>query len=223
MKQSPPLGYPAVFILLASLMIFYAFSIRQWILLYPATSFGLVAAAYLTNSARIFGKGKDGRIGIGHKISLFPYLVFTWLTWRLLNTFRSENVWDMVSPDLYIGRRTRVIPAGVRSVVDMACEFEEYKNVVRDYYYLSLPILDACPPGIAGFNEALEKISRLPKPIYIHCAEGHGRTGTVAAALLIHEKIAPGPGEALALIRAARPGVRLGKSQYESLKNLAPD
>ena len=210
--------YSIVFTLIAALLVFYGINYHQWILLYPAISFGLVSIAYLTDSVGIFGKRKNGRINLLNKIALFPYLAYVLLIWHLVNIFRRERTHDRISPDLFIGRRTRIIPDTVKSIVDLTCEFEEYDDLLKGHHYLSVPILDGCPPDKVHFSEVLHKIANMPKPIYIHCAEGHGRTGTVAAALLLYEKTVQGPDEAMALIQSARPKARLGKSQYDYLR-----
>lgn len=201
-------------------LVFYAFNDRQWFLFYPALSFGLVSFAYLTNSVRIFGKRKDGNIGIISKIVLFPYLVYAWLIWHVVDILRREHTYDRLTPDLFIGRRTRNVPDTVKSVVDLTCEFEEYDNLVKEKSYFSFPILDACPPHKIDFKEVLNKIAGLPKPVYIHCAEGHGRTGAVAAALLLYEGTVQGLDEAINLIQSVRSKAILGKSQYEYLRGL---
>lgn len=212
--------YFLIFIMLTSLLVFYAFNDHQWFLFYPALSFGLVSFAYLTNSVRIFGKRKDGKIGIISKIVLFPYLVYAWLIWHVVDILRREQTYDRLTPDLFIGRRTRDVPDNVRSVVDLTCEFEEYDNLVKEKSYFSFPILDACPPHKIDFKEVLDTIAGLPKPIYIHCAEGHGRTGTVAAGLLLYEQNAKTTDEAINLIYSVRPKAKLGKSQYEYLQGV---
>lgn len=212
--------YFFVFIVLASLLVFYAWNDHQWLLLYPALSLGLVSFAYLNNSVRMFGKKRDGNISIINKIVLLPYLVYAWLIWHVVNILRSEHTYDRLTPDLFIGRRTKNVPDTVKSVVDLTCEFEEYNNIVKEKNYFSFPILDACSPHKIVFKEILNIIERLPKPVYIHCAEGHGRTGTVAAALLLYEGIVQGLDEAINLIQSVRPKARLGKPQHEYLRDM---
>src|SRR5947207_1355977 len=71
-------------------------------------------------------------------------------------------------------------------VVDLTSEFADPRAVrmARDSY-LCVPTLDACAPDATAAREALERIDASDKPVYIHCAQGHGRTGSFAAALLI--------------------------------------
>jgi protein-tyrosine phosphatase len=58
--------------------------------------------------------------------------------------------------------------------------------------------------------------------IYIHCAQGHGRTGMFAAAVLLSSGQAATPEEALRLVTSARPGVRLSGDQWLTLRAAAP-
>jgi len=214
------MSYSIVFFLITSLLVFHAWSSRQWLLLYPAISFGFVSFAYLTNSAQIFGKKANGKLGVINKMALLPYLAYVWLTWHMINIIRRERAYDRLTPDLIIGRRTRLVPDTVQSVVDLTCEFEEYDDVLEKRVYFSFPILDGCPPNPIDFWQVVDRIANLPCPIYVHCAEGHGRTCTIAAALLLHRKCAEGLKEALYLIQSVRPQAKLGKSQSDFLKTI---
>lgn len=55
------------------------------------------------------------------------------------------------------------------------------------------------------------------RDVYVHCAHGHGRSATVLAAVLINEGKAADADEAVALMRRARPKVRLNKKQARAL------
>nr|WP_264185419.1 dual specificity protein phosphatase family protein [Roseicella aerolata] len=73
-----------------------------------------------------------------------------------------------------------------------------------------LPIPDMRPPGVAaraawpGIAAALRSVWAAGGHVAVHCAAGLGRSGTVAACLLLEAGIAPG--QAIAMVRAARPG-----------------
>ncbi|TWU44827.1 hypothetical protein Poly51_58930 [Rubripirellula tenax] len=60
----------------------------------------------------------------------------------------------------------------------------------------------------------------MPKPVLIHCAQGHGRTGLVAAAVLIVSGEAQTAADAIAIIQAVRPGVELNKAQRMILEQI---
>jgi len=49
--------------------------------------------------------------------------------------------------------------------------------------------------------------------MYIHCAQGRGRSAAVAAALLIRKGLAADVDEAERMLRAARPSIRISPAQ----------
>ena len=76
------------------------------------------------------------------------------------------------------------------------------------WYYL--PIKDVCAPGYAfirkwkTFGPQLRQVLKDGGRILIHCRGGLGRTGTVAAQLLV--ELGMKPKEAISKVRKARPG-----------------
>ena len=80
-------------------------------------------------------------------------------------------------------------------------------------------------PGRARTADELNAcIDALPETgVYIHCAQGHGRTGFFACALLLRRGLAATAAEAEARVVAARPGVKLRQAQRAFLMSLAPE
>ena len=55
----------------------------------------------------------------------------------------------------------------------------------------------------------------------VHVAQvGHGRTGLFAAALLLHSGATNSIDECLAILKAARPGIRLNRAQRKCLERM---
>jgi protein-tyrosine phosphatase len=73
--------------------------------------------------------------------------------------------------------------------------------------------MDAGVPDGPRFRAAVETAAAFPGRVYVHCAQGHGRTGLFAAAVLLARGAAATPAEAVARVRAVRPGVRLKPAQ----------
>ena len=118
-------------------------------------------------------------------------------------------------PGLYIGRRPLPgeLPSDIKVVVDLTAEFPERKEVREASQYLCLPPLDASVPGDRQFQKLLESIMEAPSPAYLHCAEGHGRSGTLGAAILVLRGLAENVEDAVRLLRKSRPGIRLSNEQ----------
>lgn len=190
------------------------------LLLWPALSFTLVGIAYWARRARIFGKaGRTFRFA--PQLVLLPYLTLCSLLWHALRLLLRERAWQRVTPSLYIGRRllAHEFPGGIASVVDLTSELYA---AVPSYAvtYVSLPILDGTAPSVSELLHSVRTISQLPKPIYLHCAQGHGRTGLVAAALLLADGLVSTPEQALTKLKTVRPGLRLNHEQRRRLAEL---
>ncbi len=57
-------------------------------------------------------------------------------------------------------------------------------------------------------------------PGVIHCAQGHGRTGLVAAAVLVVFRRAQTVSEAIAMVQTVRPGIELNTMQRSILEQV---
>jgi len=187
-------------------------------LFWPGLSFSIVASGYFGLGPRVFGKRSDGTIAWYALVLLLPYFVYTWVVWRLVLLFSREDCYNRVSPELYLGRRALAheLPPEVATVVDLTSEFPEPKGVRTGREYICVPTLDACVPS--NFEALVERILDLSPPTYIHCAQGHGRSGTLVAALLMAKGTAKDADEAMSLVRTARPGVRLNARQEAFLQ-----
>lgn len=187
-------------------------------LFWPGLSFSIVAIGYFGLGPRVFGKRPDGTIAWYALVALFPYFVYTWVVWHLVRLLSGEDCYNRVSPELYLGRRALAheLPPEVTTVVDLTSEFPEPKGVRTGRHYICVPTLDA--DVSSNFEALVEKILDLSPPIYIHCAQGHGRSGTLVAALLMAKGTAKDADEAMSLVRTARPDVRLNARQKAFLQ-----
>jgi protein-tyrosine phosphatase len=124
---------------------------------------------------------------------------------------------------LYAGRRVLAseLPPGVALVIDLTAEFPEPRGVRTGRAYRSLPVLDAGLPDEAAFREAVKAAAACPGAVYVHCAQGRGRTGLFVAAVLLARGLATTSAEAVARVRACRPGVRLKPAQRRTLDRFA--
>ncbi len=181
-------------------------------------SFLVVACCYLGLGAGPFGKRKSGILHPVSVIVLLPYLLLTWVVWHGSRLFRRIAPYNTLREDIIIGRRLLPdeVPDGVDTILDLTCEFSEPAGVRSGRTYFALPVLDKGVPTSDALFEVLSEIrSSRQGYLYIHCAEGHGRTGTVAAVLLLSDGVATSPNNALGLIQQVRPTVRLSAKQRD--------
>jgi protein-tyrosine phosphatase len=196
-----------------------------WLLLWPALSFLLVAAAYAGLGPGVCGKRPDGGLACWAVLLLFPYLLLSWAVWHLQRLLSREAACNEVVPGLWVGRRplAHELPPGTDLVVDLTAEFPEPRAVVVGRSYVCLPTLDALAPPVGPMRKLVQQVAAWPGTVYIHCAVGHGRSALVAAAVLLARGLAAGPKEAQQLVRKARPGVSLNRPQRRLLELLVPE
>lgn len=213
--------YGIAFSVLGLLLAGWAIRLGGWhlLLLWPAASLCAVAIAYLGFGVSVFGKRADGTIHVISSIILLPYLAYVWATWHLLRLIVLEEAFHEISKNLTIGRRLlpSEFPGEVEAVVDLTCELCEPSHVRTSYAYYAFPMLDGVVPSaeaLAGLSRQLDEIKG---HIYIHCAQGHGRTGLVAAALLLQQDSAKDVAAAVALIVEKRPAIRFGRKHLACL------
>ncbi len=220
------MAYGVVFILLGAAMAVQGLMLGGWglLLLWPAVSFAAVGAGYLVVGPRVMGKRADGRLSVVAVVALLPFFLFTWGVWHAGRiTSRKRPAACEVAPGVWLGRRVGVkeMPGGVTIVVDLTAEFWEPAAVRAGRTYLCLPTLDATASDEPTFREAIDRVVAAPGSIYIHCAQGMGRSAAFAAAILIRKGAAADVDEAVALLAKARPGVRRSARQRDLVRRVA--
>jgi hypothetical protein len=193
------------------------------IILWGSLALGLVGLGYAGVGPRIFGKRSDGRMRPLNMLILAPYLLLLWFVWYLFRVLGSASPFNELVEGVIIGRRLfpHEYPEGIESVVDLTAEFPESSRVRQGRTYRAFPILDASPTTPAALEQIARTIMDLPGDIYIHCAEGYGRTGLVAASLLLVRGDARTADEAFARVRERRPRARMNASQRQALEGVA--
>ena len=200
---------------------------------HPATLLGLwftacaalVAHAYAENDPDAFGKGADGRMPPLFTLGCLPYAMPLWLRQFALVRFSREPRWNRLADGIWIGRRPERpndLPDGATVCMDRAAELSAAR-FLRSWSgrYVSFPILEASARTADDLNACIDALPETG--VYIHCAQGHGRTGFFACALLLRRGLAATAAEAEARVVAARPGVKLRQAQRAFLMSLAPE
>ena len=193
-----------------------------WLLFYPAFSFGVVAAAYLFSAPGVFGKRFDGRRSRLGTLLVLPYVLYVSAVWHVVRLLSREPKISVLNDDIVLSRRLlgHELPEDIASVVDLTCEFTEPKDGWDLQSYVCHAMLDGTASTSAEILELADEIIKTPKPVLIHCAQGHGRTGLVNAAVLIASGEAQTVEDAIAMIQAVRPGVELNKAQRLILEQI---
>ena len=191
--------------------------------LYPAVAFALISSTYARNDPGCFGKRGDGGRSVSRTLLLAPYLLLVAAVWHGLRLMSREPPYSRLGGGLILGRRllSTEIPPDAASVVDLTCEFVERPGVRLLGTYRCMPLLDAAAPTADALDSIAVEISQMPGPVLIHCAQGHGRTGMVAAAVLIIAGEAKTAEQAISMVRAIRPGVSLNRQQRAALIGVA--
>lgn len=186
-----------------------------WVLAWPALAFFVVAAGYLGVGARVLGKRPDGTIAPAAFVLLLPYFMVAWLYYRLLRRLPLSRPWDEVIPGMYVGRRCYPdeLPRDIGMIVDLTAELPAPRGLPPSVRYVCLPTLDGHVPEQGPFRSLVAEIAGFDEPVLVHCAAGHGRAPTTAAAVLLQRGRARTYKEAIQILRRTRPRVLLGRSQ----------
>jgi hypothetical protein len=193
---------------------------RGWgLLAWSGAAFSLVGVAHVAASPGLLGKRSDGRIGVVFLLALLPYFLSVWGIW-LVRLISLEHPWDEVAPGLWVGRwpANGRLPRGVGVVVDMTAEFPARASVSACCDYTCLPTLDTALPDPGPFAAIARRVAQSESPVFVHCGVGHGRAATMAAAILLCRGVARTVPDAIRVLEAARPQVRLDESQRRFLE-----
>ncbi len=193
-----------------------------WLALWPSASCLLVGVAYYINRPAVFGKRIDGTVRTANSIVLLPFLLYLRGIWNLLRKFSREDQFNQLLDKVIIGRRplAREVAENVTVILDLTCEFSASLPQRQSLRYANFPILDAAAPANDDLPRLLILLESIPVNdlLYIHCANGHGRTALVASILLLIRGAAPDWQSAYQLAKQCRPECRLSSCQRKALK-----
>lgn len=145
----------------------------SWLLIWPAASLALIAAAYARGNSAVFRK-KDGRLPISTRVVLGPYLCGAVLS-RLIYRRHGEP-WIEAAPGVHCGRLLTNREAlamnamGITGVLDLTAEQSETR-ALQAIEYSNVPVLDLTEPSREQVDAAVAFITK------------HARRGGVLPAL----------------------------------------
>jgi len=188
------------------------------LLVWLGICFVWIGIAYFFPKFRPLCKRVDGQIQWVSKLLFAPYLIYLYTVWHLIRILSKEPRTHQINQQLTIGRRllSAELDTEFDVIVDLTTEFEEPSLIREHSNYISLPILDASVPDIAKVQAVYQETKG--KHIYVHCAQGHGRTGVVAALLLTMRGEFDSPCAALEQLMIIRPKLNVNSHQRSFLE-----
>ena len=215
--------YAILLVILGVLLVAAGLQAGSWgiILFWLALDFVLLGIAHARGWHRLFGKRPDGTLPLWSWFLYLPLLVYTTLIWHLIRLLSRESRVDKLTEHIHLGRRLLPgeLPLEVSRYIDLTAEFQEPGEFRKLAGYLAYPILDASAPSAVELAEIVAEVG--DGPIFIHCAQGHGRTGLFALALLLSRGEARSVEEGLSMLSKARPGIRLNTLQRKCIESFA--
>jgi protein-tyrosine phosphatase len=187
---------------------------------WPALSLALVATNYIAIGERGFQKAASGRLTVGARGLLAPYLAGAWINSRLWT--RNQNEAAEVIDGVWIGRIPRDLrDSQFRGVIDLTAELS--CGPVGDRFYRSVPVLDLTVPLSESLHEAAKAIdeARARGPVLVCCALGYSRSATAVVAWLLMTQRAATVDEGMAMVRKARPAIVLKSEHCAALEAFA--
>ena len=214
--------YGAVFGAFATSLFVFAWlssSAVAVLLAWVGLGFSQVAFAYFGGWPAVFGKRPDGTLAIWSVLIGWPVLLLGHAIVAAKRASGREPANDEVAPDIFVGRLPipRELPPQVAAIIDLTAEFNAHGEVRRHPGYRNFALLDDTFPEPSELDRMVAELVDVSEPILIHCAAGHGRSATLAAALALARGHFSDVAEAEAGLQAARPGIRLRATQRERL------
>lgn len=214
------MSYALLFALLAVQAFLLAWFLKSAVAAWIGIIALLIGVAYYRRAPQWLGKRPDGRLPFYAWVFWAPHLILSWLTYVAFRAIRGENAADLVSPRVYVGRRPRAseIPKDVTLVIDLCAELPTRAYIRDKYTYLALPTLDGTEPTEADLERAITAFRATPGAAYVHCAFGHGRSATVAAAILLDQGLFDAE-TVESEMKKARSGIRMSGPQRARLRS----
>jgi protein-tyrosine phosphatase len=217
------MSYKHLLTLLGIILIVLGVMEGGWLLIavWLGCNFLLLGFAHGYGAHRIFGKRADGALPLWSWLVFLPLLIYTTAVWHLIRLFSREPARNTVTKQLVIGRRLLAfeLEGEFDNIVDLTAEFSEPSFIRSSPSYRCFPILDGGAPTPEALRAAVASLR--PGKTFIHCAQGHGRTGLFALAVLLSSGTAQSLEDGLRMLSEVRPAIRLSREQRKCIQNYA--
>jgi hypothetical protein len=214
------MSYRHLLTLLGIVLIVLGLVERGWFLIavWLGCDFLALGVAHARGSHPVFGKRADGTLPLWSWVAFLPLLIYTTVVWHLIRLLSREPAHNAVTEQLVVGRRLLAFEreGEFDNFVDLTAEFPEPSFIRSSSSYRSFPILDGGAPTPEALRAAVASLR--PGRTFIHCAQGHGRTGLFALAVLLSSGVARSVEDGLRMLSAARPAIRLSREQHRCIQ-----
>ncbi len=149
--------------------------------------------------------------------AILPYSLAAITALGLYRVVSREPFADEIAPRLWLGSAPLVFSGslvartGATAVLNVTAEFGNLARLKLAYKRVAM--LDGVAPTAGQLSEAAAWAAeqyRAGGVVLVHCAQGHGRSATTMAKLLLELGIEPDPDAAIARVSKARPGIKIG-------------
>lgn len=207
------------FLVIAIVLGYVATATHAWILLWPAVVLAAAWVVYLGSAPGAFMKRPDGTLPWYAWVVWAPIFIWQWIGYEFVRAFSKEPVANEVGPGVWVGRRPHVgeLRSDIKIVIDLCAELPAAHGVADGRTYISIPTLDARSPSPEQIADAVDHVIAADGPALIHCAFGHGRSATVAAAVFVRRGAAT-LDDVEATMKAVRPRIALNEHQRAALR-----
>lgn len=204
----------------------YGFTYLSIPFLYTSVVSALISIAShpFINLPLLLGKNPDGTFPIWSLIMFSPFLYFVRIFSAIRRLLSKEDPYTEIFEGIYVGgwpSSADKLPPGNPAIVDCTCEFPR-KLEVSGNAYLCVPTWDTRAPQPAEIESAVKWACRKraqKRPVFVHCAYGHGRSVAVMCALLVALGLAEDWKNAEKTIREKRPYIRMNALHQKALED----
>ncbi|KDP43392.1 hypothetical protein JCGZ_26492 [Jatropha curcas] len=175
------------------------------------------------NLPMLLGKNPDGTFPIWSIIMFSPYLFLARAFSLARRLISGEDPYNEICEGVYVGAwpySPNKLPPGDPAIIDCTCEFPR-RSEFKGHSYFCIPTWDTRSPQPGEIESAVKWACRKRaqnKPVFIHCAYGHGRSVAVVCALLVALGVVEDWKMAEKFIKEKRPLIHMNSLHRKALE-----
>ncbi|KAF7852166.1 hypothetical protein BT93_L0555 [Corymbia citriodora subsp. variegata] len=175
------------------------------------------------NFPQLLGKNPDGSFPMWSIIIFSTYLYFARAFFVIRRLRSGEAPYSEICEGVYVGgwpSSLDELPPGEPAIVDCTCELPR-RPESSGHPYFCIPTWDTRSPGPRQIESAVKWACRKRarnRPVFIHCAFGHGRSVVVSCALLVALGVVEDWKSAERIIKERRPCIWMNGHHRKALE-----